>query len=116
MEEKLSAMTRYIFGLFDTDWGLVTYVIYGRDVLLKKSAPNLGAPCTAFHSAVADARYPRVIPRQHPALAAALFAGAVPPATETEILRPIKHGSSRPSDTVLRRADARLKGKFFWTF
>ncbi len=116
MEEKLSAMTRYVFGLFDTDWGLVTYVIYGRDVLLKKSAPNLGAPCTAFHSAVADARYPRVIPRQHPALAAVLLAGVVPPTTETEILRLIKHSSSRLSDSVLRCADACLKGKFFWTF
>lgn len=108
MEEKFSAMTRYVFGLFDTDWGLVTYVIYGRDALLKKPAPNLGALCTAFHSAVADARHPRLIPRQHPALAAALLAGAIPPATDTEILRLIKHGSSRPPDTVLRCAGVRL--------
>lgn len=109
LEEKFSAMIRYVFELFERDWVLVTYVFFARHTHLRRVTPEMGNPDVVFRSVIADAIKRDEIPRQDTRLATSLVIGAVIQVIDSRILGRIKHNLSPLSADVAGRCVRLLK-------
>lgn len=109
LEDKLAAMIRYVFELFDRNWLLVSFVFFARHEQLRKAAHReqlrkatgeLGNPYVVFRSVVAEAMLRGEIPKRDPDLAAAMVTGAVIQVVDNKIFGRIKQSLSELSVAV----------------
>jgi len=100
LQDRLRAMIRYCFQLFDEDWLLVTYVFLARHSFLRKVTPEMGNPYMVLRTVIADAMRSGEIPRNDPEVATSLVLGAIIQVIDTRILGRIAGNLSKLSDQV----------------
>lgn len=107
---KLEAMIGYVFGRFDQDWVLVSYVFLVRHEQLQKISAHLPNPYLVFRTVVVDAMQTGEIPRQDPDVATAMVMGAIVQVIDTRILGRIRSKLSGKTGRVSRACTAMLMG------
>ena len=109
LRERLYAIIRYCFELFDKDWLLVTYVFLARHNFLKRVTPEMGNPYMVLRTVIADAMRSGEIPRQDPEVATSLVLGAIIQIIDTRILGRIAGNLSKFSNHVANASLQLLK-------
>jgi len=110
VEAKLRAMIGHIFGLFDQDWALVSYVFFTRNEMLRKaSCSDLMYPYMVFHSVITEAVQRRELPKQNPDLSASLVIGAMLQVADTKALGRLQGPLTSFTGDVVRSCMSMLK-------
>jgi AcrR family transcriptional regulator len=87
---KMRSMIEYVFGRYDEDWILVTYIFSSRHQHLKRVPPSRGNPYTIFRLVIAEAMRSGEIPPGDLELKTALIVGAIIQTIDTRILARLK--------------------------
>jgi AcrR family transcriptional regulator len=90
LRAKIRSMIEYVFGRFDEDWLLVTYIFSSRHQHLQRIAPSRGNPYTMFRIVIGEAMRRGEIPHGDLELKTALVVGAVIQTIDSRILARLK--------------------------
>ena len=110
IEDKLRAMIRCLFDLFERDWVLLAYVFFTRNQMLRKaSCTDLMYPYMVFRTVISESIKRNELPEQDPDVAASLLIGALLQVTDNKSLGRIEGRLTDIADDVARRCIRLLK-------
>lgn len=109
LRDKMRAMIEFVYGRYDEDWLLVTYVFRSRHEHLKRLPATRGNPYTVFRLVIADAIRRGEIPPGDLELKTSLIVGAIVQPVDSRILFRLK-GPLSDSAALTAECCTRLLG------
>lgn len=100
LRQKLHAAIDYVFGLYESDPELVTFVYFSRHEHLRRVKANVPNPYMMFRLIIADAMKRGEIPRRNPELMTAMTAGVLIQTIDSKALGRIRERLTELTDQV----------------
>jgi AcrR family transcriptional regulator len=100
LRQKLHAAIAYVFGLYEEDPELVTFVYFSRHEHLRRVKANIPNPYMMFRLIIGDAMKRGEIPRRNPEVMTAMTAGILIQMIDSKALGRIKERLTELTDQV----------------